>query len=119
MRLDGKIAIVTGAASGIGAATAEAMAASGADLALIDINEKDNQITVKDNKCPLCKYKFEDINVAGCEILIAIVSEMVTLISKESKDKDSLFLEALEVKESKALGQNVCTQVYKYKIGGN
>lgn len=40
MRVDGKIAIITGAASGIGAATAEAMAASGADLALVDITEK-------------------------------------------------------------------------------
>jgi len=39
MRLDGKIALVTGAASGIGFATVEALAAVGATVILTDIDE--------------------------------------------------------------------------------
>ena len=39
MRLDGKLALVTGAASGIGRETALALARAGADLALCDLNE--------------------------------------------------------------------------------
>jgi len=38
--LEGKVAIVTGAASGIGLATAKLLAEMGATIALIDINEK-------------------------------------------------------------------------------
>ncbi len=37
-RLDGKVAVVTGAARGIGFAVAELLAKAGADLALIDLN---------------------------------------------------------------------------------
>ena len=40
MDLSGKPAVITGAASGIGAETAKAMADAGADLILLDINEQ-------------------------------------------------------------------------------
>ena len=40
MRFDGKVAVVTGAASGIGKATAEAFALAGAKVVLGDINEE-------------------------------------------------------------------------------
>ena len=39
MRVDGKTAVITGAASGIGRATAEALAAAGAYVVLGDIAE--------------------------------------------------------------------------------
>ncbi len=37
-RLDGRVAVVTGAASGIGRATSQALARAGCDLALVDVN---------------------------------------------------------------------------------
>ena len=46
MRLDGKTAVVTGAASGIGRAVAEVMAAAGAHVVLGDLNEEGGAATV-------------------------------------------------------------------------
>lgn len=43
MRLDGKLAVVTGAASGIGAATAECMAEAGAHVIVADIAEESGE----------------------------------------------------------------------------
>src|ERR1051325_4223228 len=40
MEIKGQAAIVTGGASGLGAATARALAAAGARVAVIDLNEK-------------------------------------------------------------------------------
>lgn len=40
MRLDGKVAIVTGSASGIGRGIAHAMAKEGAHVAIVDVNEE-------------------------------------------------------------------------------
>jgi NAD(P)-dependent dehydrogenase (short-subunit alcohol dehydrogenase family) len=46
--LDGKVALVTGAARGIGAATASALARFGADLAICDRDEGGMQVTAAD-----------------------------------------------------------------------
>ena len=40
MDVNGQAAIVTGAASGLGAATARALAAAGAKVAVLDVNEQ-------------------------------------------------------------------------------
>jgi NAD(P)-dependent dehydrogenase (short-subunit alcohol dehydrogenase family) len=42
-RLDGKKALVTGAASGIGKATAQALAQAGADVALVDLKSREDE----------------------------------------------------------------------------
>ena len=43
MRFKDKVVIITGAASGIGKATAHLMAKKGAQVVVVDVNEKDGQ----------------------------------------------------------------------------
>ena len=47
-KLEGKVAIITGGAGGIGKATAEAFLDEGADVLLFDLNEDDLIKTCKD-----------------------------------------------------------------------
>jgi hypothetical protein len=83
----------------------------------IQINEIEKEIIVQDYRCALCKYHYEDIEIAGCEILLGLVSEFITIISNESYESLSIFVEPYEVVESRAYGNKKCIQVFKYKIG--
>ncbi len=83
------------------------------------IEIKDDLISVKENNCALCKYQYEDVNIAGCEITLGLVSEFISLISKKSKDMASIYLEPYKIEQSKALGHTSCIQVYQIKSGGN
>src|SRR5438876_10838041 len=47
MRLDGRVAVITGAGSGIGAASALAMAREGARVVVVDVNEAGAKATVE------------------------------------------------------------------------
>lgn len=83
----------------------------------IDIDDLKKLVRIQDHKCALCKYQYDDVNIAGCEILIAMVSEFISLINLDSGDLSSVFLEPIEVRESRAYGNNSCIQVLKYNIG--
>ncbi|MFX0043783.1 MAG: hypothetical protein ACFE8L_12800 [Candidatus Hodarchaeota archaeon] len=83
----------------------------------IEINDNEKSVIVRDSKCSLCKYHYEDIEVAGCEIILGMVSELITQINSGSNDSSLVFVEPLEVKESRTYGNKSCIQIYKYKIG--
>ncbi len=83
----------------------------------IEVVDNENLVKVQDYKCALCKYQYDDIEIAGCEIILGMVSEIINLINGEVKNTSSVFIEPLEVAESRAYGNKVCIQVYKYKIG--
>ena len=87
----------------------------------VEINDFEKLILVKDKDCPLCKYHFEDIQVAGCEIIAAMVAELVLLINKQesNENNDSSFnIHPIEIKESRTFGSKYCIQVFKYSEGG-
>ena len=84
-----------------------------------EIKESEQKIITTDYKCAVCKYKYDDVDVSGCEIILGMVTEIVNQISKASNNPTAIFLELLNVKESKALGHKKCMLEYKYKVGGN
>jgi len=83
----------------------------------VEIDELEKVVNVQDYRCALCKYHYNDIDIAGCEILLGLVSEFISLISKESYETSSIFLEPYEVAESRAYGNKSCIQIFKYVIG--
>jgi len=84
----------------------------------IELFNVEKLIKVQDYKCALCKYQYDDVEIAGCEIILGMISEIINLINKDVKNESSVFIEPFEVAESRAFGNKVCIQVYQYKIGG-
>jgi len=85
----------------------------------IELDESQKLIVVRDSKCALCKYFYEDVGkFAGCEILLGMISEFISLINKNSTTNSKILLTPLEVSESLSYGDNACIQVFKYDGGG-
>lgn len=99
MRLAGKVAIVTGSASGIGRGIAHAMAKEGAHVAIVDINEEKGQETLKEiNAITEGMLFIKDIskqeNVA--EVVNAVVEKfgkLDILVNNAHASKQALFTE--------------------------
>ena len=60
MKFQGQSAVVTGAASGLGAATARALAAQGVKVAIFDLNEEAGEAVAKDIGGVFCKVNVTD-----------------------------------------------------------
>jgi hypothetical protein len=84
----------------------------------IELDEYQQQIKIKDNDCPLCKYHFEDIQSAGCEIIISMMSEIILLINGDLNQKDCIFIKPLKIDESRTKGDKYCSHLYNYSFGG-
>ena len=84
----------------------------------IEINENSKIISIKDYKCAVCKYPYEDVDVSGCEILITLIAEYINLITNSSQSPSALSVEPLQVAESKSYGDDLCKIELKYKIRG-
>ncbi|MCP4634530.1 MAG: hypothetical protein GY855_16500 [candidate division Zixibacteria bacterium] len=83
------------------------------------VEESQKSIVVKDTKCALCKYFYEDVGkFAGCEILLGMISELISLINHNSTSNSKITLTPLEVRESLSYGDSACIQVFKYSSGG-
>lgn len=81
MKLQGKVAIITGSASGIGRGIALAMAKEGAHVAIVDVNEEKGQATLAEvNAITEGMLFIKDISVK--ENAEAIVSEVVAKFGK-------------------------------------
>ena len=75
MRFDGKIAVVTGGASGIGRAAAELLAARGAAVAVIDLAEEAGNETTEGIRSRDGKALFFSVDVSQEEQVHAAVAE--------------------------------------------
>lgn len=80
--LENKVALVTGAASGIGLATARAYAEAGASVVLADLNAEAVQAAAKELIAKGCKAKAIICNAANLDDVEAMVQETVSTFGR-------------------------------------
>lgn len=74
----------------------------------VEITHASPQLLVEDRKCPLCRYKREDLKVAPCMVITSLVEQICTLLGYDLIDS--------EVQKSVALGDISCVHSYHLEV---
>lgn len=82
MRLSGKVAIITGAANGLGLAAAEIFAREGASVAIADFNEEVGTIRAQELADKGHRVAFFQVNVANQDSVNQMVKNVLTTFGK-------------------------------------
>ncbi len=70
----------------------------------VKVAQEGNVYTIQDSKCALCKYQYDDIELAGCTIEIGMIAEILQRLGYQVIEKTII--------ESKAYGHKVCIHQY-------
>ncbi|MBN2155097.1 MAG: hypothetical protein JW776_03570 [Candidatus Lokiarchaeota archaeon] len=73
----------------------------------IDIKNESHEVIVEDKKCPLCKYKREDLSISPCWVVVSMISKIC--------EKYGHHIERSSVIKSVALGDLSCIHTYQIK----
>jgi 2-hydroxycyclohexanecarboxyl-CoA dehydrogenase len=109
MRLENKVALVTGGASGIGAATARRLAAEGARVAIGDIDEQGARAVAGELDGFGCSLDVSDTGSvrAGVVAVTEALGEIDVLINNAGTDRFSFFVNSDEELWDFVLGVNL------------
>jgi 2-hydroxycyclohexanecarboxyl-CoA dehydrogenase len=109
VRLDGKIAFVTGGASGIGAATARRLAAEGARVAIGDLNEEGAREVAGELDGFACALDVRDMPSVRSAVAATVgeLGEIDVLVNNAGTDMFSFFVNSDEELWDFVLGVNL------------